>query len=38
MSTDGERCLLSDELELGEGVSSGGGGGGRTNSNVREAI
>lgn len=30
MSSDGDRCRCVDELELGEGVSSGGGGGGST--------
>lgn len=29
-SSDGDRGLFVDELELGEGVSSGGGGGGNT--------
>lgn len=38
MSSEGERALLLDDCELGEGVSSGGGGGGSTKRNVRDAI
>lgn len=38
MSTEGERGLLLDDCELGDGVSSGGGGGGSTKWNVRDAI
>ena len=38
MSTEGERALLTEDWELGEGVSSGAGGGGRTKWKVRDAI
>lgn len=38
ISTDGERGLLAEDCELGEGESSGAGGGGRTKWKVREAI
>lgn len=38
ISTEGERALLPEDWELGEGESSGGAGGGRMKWKVREAI
>ena len=38
MSTEGERALLPEDCELGEGESSGGAGGGRMKWKVRDAI
>lgn len=38
ISRDGERGRLTEDCELGDGVSSGGGGGGSIKWNVRDAI